>query len=472
MATSATISGETLPIAVIGAGATGLSAAHALVKAGRRVRVFEKSLRCGGAVGSDRIGDWLVERGPNSFQENHRDVVALLGELGLAGERLVAAPVGKNRYIVRDGRLAALPSSPGTFFSTPLFSAGTKLRILLEPLRRPRRRAGDLGLAAFVEDHFGREVVDYAVNPFVSGIYAGDPAKLSTQHAFPKLWESERAKGSLIRGMISQAKSRRAEGHPRTSIISFKDGLQSLTDALAASLPEGSLELGCEVESLLPGKPWRLVWSRSGEIRTETFGAIILALPAGALAGLAFGPFSERPLAALEAVEYSPVTSLFLGFRREQVRHSLAGFGALVPATEKRDILGVIFSSSLFPGRAPADHVAITVMSGGALRPELGRGTPEEIQRSSLADASRLLGIEGAPVFHRLTQWPRAIPQYQLGYERFLESIGQCEKNHPGVYIAGQVRDGISLPNSLLAGMNAASRAVKFSSSTEVEGAR
>lgn len=452
------------PIAVIGGGLTGLAAAYRLSQNGHRVRLFEATARLGGVVQSEETDGWLVESGPNSFQENSTEVAGLLHELGLQDERVVASPEAKNRFIVRDGRLCPVPLSPGALLTTPLFSGGSKLRLLRELFRRPRHRTVDLSLADFIGDHFGQEIVNYGLNPFTSGVYAGDAGKLSARHAFPKLWQCEREHGSLIRGQMALAKARRAAGHPSTKIISFRKGLQALVDALGLRLPAGTVELNVKIESLVPGAPWRIVWSRGGEAFTEEFGQVILAVPAASLSRLAFGSLGERPLALLDAIEHPPVASLFLGFRRDQVAHALDGFGALVPAIEKRTLLGVLFSSTLFPNRAPSGHVALTVMVGGAVRPDLTQGSIDELTTAVMPDLTGLLGVSGAPVFRRLHVWRRAIPQYQLGYERFLDAMSACENSFPGLTIGGQVRDGIALPSCLESGLAMAGRVMGSSS--------
>lgn len=449
------------PVAIIGGGATGLAAAYKLTQSSRAVRLFEAGSRLGGAVGSERADGWLIEAGPNSFQENSREIVGLLAELGLHSQRVAANPVARKRFIVRGGKLVSVPLSPPALLSTSLFSFGSKVRLLAELASRPRERQSDVSLTEFIRDHFGQEIVDYALNPFVSGVYAGNPDKLSARYAFPKLWECERKHGSLIRGQIAEAKLRRAEGHPKSTIISFRDGLQALVDALAQRLKDGTVELGAKIESLLPGPSWKLAWSRNGESHTEEFSSVILAMPASALAQLRFGPPGERPLASLDSIEYPPVSALFLGFRREQIAHPLDGFGVLVPAAEKRQILGVLFSSSLFPNRAPDGHVALTVMVGGALRPEIAQRSLSDLTSAVLPELESLLGLNGSPVFSRLHTWPRAIPQYQLGYERVLDTLADCEQTFANLHIGGNIRDGISLPNCLESGLRLATRALK-----------
>jgi protoporphyrinogen/coproporphyrinogen III oxidase len=439
-------------IAIVGGGVTGLTAAWKLHAQGHRVTVFEQSERPGGAVATLQRDGWLVEHGPNSLMES-APLDALVAELGLQAERQYAAPAAKNRYLVRGGRLVPVPLGPHQLVSTPLFSLRTKLRLLAEPFGRARAGPADLSLAALVRAHFGQEMVDYAINPLVAGIYAGDPERLSTKHAFPKLWEVAQTHGSLIRGQIAAMKARRARGEkPVARIVSFARGLQTLPAALAAALPPGAIRTRTAVVGLVPGQPWKVISRHDGLAGAEEFDAVVLAVPAAALAQLPIGSSGDRLLAALEKVEYPPVASWFLGFRRDQVAHPLDGFGALVPAVEGRSVLGVLFSSTLFPERAPDGHVALTVYVGGTRQPDLARLAPEALRPRVLADLRGLLGVQGDPVFSHTTFWPHAIPQYNLGYEHFLDAMAQAENQHAGLFIGGHVRDGISLANCIAAG--------------------
>jgi oxygen-dependent protoporphyrinogen oxidase len=488
-----------LPIAVIGGGITGLAAAYRLTRLGHRVRLFEASPRVGGVIRSERTPDgWLIESGPNSFQENSRETADLLTSLDLTASAVVTSPDAKKRFLVRRDRLHAAPSSPPGLLTTPIFSPLGKLRVLRDLGMSPRERPADASLATLIREHFGREFLDYAFNPFVSGVYAGDPEKLSARYSFPSLWTAEQTHGSLIRGMISQARARKHRGEPKTRLLSFRDGLQTLPDTLALALPPGTVSLSTPVESLTPplapGSPWRISFrhlfssppqhtpdvpttphapgraqtpvASSSDLHTENFSSVILAVPAHALAKLVFTTndhraLAERPLAALADVLHPPVASLFLGFRREQVAHPLDGFGALIPALENKKILGALFSSSLFPGRAPDGHVAITVLAGGTRQPEIAALPTAALLAEILADLRELLGVTGEPVFLRHNAWSHAIPQYNLGHERFLTAIETCEHTYPRLHIGGQVRDGISVPACLQAGLALADRAVR-----------
>lgn len=457
-------------IAILGAGATGLAAAHRLARLGHRVRVFEAAARVGGAIRTERSDGWLVEGGPNSLLGGDPALDALIDEVGLAEARIAASASARKRFVVRDGRLVAAPLSPASFLKSPLFSPLGKLRAMTELFLRPRVRTTDVNLAAFTAAHFGREFVAYALDPFVSGVYAGDPARLSARHAFPRLWEFEQKHGSILRGQMAAARARHSRGAAAGGIFSFRDGLQTLTDALAASLPAGAISLGATLDTLIPPndsanqapperRRWSVVWHDATQTHTETFDRVIVALPAPALAQLRIGPLGERPLAALDAMEHPPVSSLFLGFRRDQVAHPLDGFGLLVPSIESRQVLGVLFSSTLFPARAPDGHVALTVMVGGKRSPALARLPTDQLLAAVTPDLQGLLGVGGAPEFVRHAFWPRAIPQYDIGYELFVNAMAACERNHPGLLLGGQARDGISVPACLAAGEKLAARA-------------
>lgn len=450
-------------IAIVGGGLTGLTAAWRLHQAGHRVTVFEKAPQVGGAIVTTEKDGWLIEGGPNSLQET-AEVAALIAELGLTDQRSLVSSAAKKRFIVRAGRPVMVPLSPAGLLTSPLFSLGARLRVLTELLTRPRVRTTDVNLASFVASHFGREIVDYGLNPFVSGVYAGDPEKLSARYAFPNMWQLERTHGSLLRGYRAQAAERRDRGEATgvVPIISFQHGLQTLPRALAAALPAGTVQTDATVTSLIPGKPWKLIWTRADTVTTSEFDAVVLALPATGLAQLVFSTLGERTLASLDHQPHPPVSSLFLGFKREQVAHPLDGFGALVPAREQRSLLGVLFSSSLFAGRAPAGHVALTVFAGGMRQPETGRLDTATLLARVLPDLRDLLGVTGDPVFTHHTFWPKAIPQYNLGHERFLEPLTRVETQHKGLFIGGNARDGISLPDCLKSGTELARKTGEF----------
>jgi oxygen-dependent protoporphyrinogen oxidase len=452
-----------MKVAVLGGGVTGLTAAWKLAQAGHSVRVLDAGDRPGGVVRTDQSGGWLTEGGPISFQESSPEIAGVVAGLGLTGERVEANPAAANRYVARKGRLVAVPAptSLAGFLTTPLLSFRSKLAVGSEASRSPVNRATDISVAELVRDHFGSEILETFVQPLIGGIYAGDAERLSAKHAFPKIWEAERTVGSFVRAAADGSKRRSESGLPTaTPLISFRGGLQALTAALAGRLPKGALTPRAEVGEIAQGKAsrWSVRWKQAEGPGSEEFDWVVAALPAWSLAALAVGPAGARPLSGLSAIEYPPVASISLGFRREQVSHPLDGFGALVPAAEGRTMLGVVFASSLFPGRAPAGHVALTAFAGGALRPEVARLGAAELASRVCEDLRVLLGAEGRPVMSRHTLWPRAIPQYNLGHGAHVEAMARCEKANPGLLIGGNVRDGISLPDCIKSGLSLASR--------------
>ena len=437
-----------LPVAVIGGGLTGLTAAWQLHRAGVPVVVFEAAALPGGVIASTRDGAWLWESGPNTLLEGTADVAAFVDAVGLGGRRCYAADSANNRYVVRDAQLVAMPTSPLAFVRTRLFSWRAKLGLVGELWRARAPADAEESVADFVERRLGREFLDYAINPFVGGVYAGDPRRLSVRHGFPKLHALEQEHGSLLRGAFRR---RNTSGGPKGRIFSFPEGLAELPRALAASLG-GAVRYATRVQAIRrTAGGWTI--ESGGPAGAESFSAVLCALPADALAQLRFEgvPGAER-LAELQAIEQPPVVSVFTGYRREDVAHPLDGFGLLMPEVERRRILGVLFSSTLFPGRAPEGHVALSTFVGGVRSPELARLDDAGLRQLVREELGALLGVRGEPVYCHVQRWPRAIPQYTLGYERFKAIFTGLEAAAPGLHFGGNARDGISLANCIESG--------------------
>lgn len=439
-----------LRVAVVGGGVTGLTAAWQIQRLGHRVTVLEAGARAGGVVGAQRLGAWLQELGPNSLLESSPEIAAFVDDVGLAPRRLYAAPAAKQRYLVRGGRPLPLPTTPGAFLRTPLLSVRAKLRLLLEPLWRRAPAEAEETLADFVRRRLGRECLDYAINPFVAGIYAGDPEQLSVRHAFPRLHALEQQSGSLLLGALRR---RKGSGGSKGRIFSFPEGLGEIPRALQARLVD-PVQLRTRVTAIhRAGLGWRLALEQRGKPGEAEFDLVICALPADALAALEFPDLApDAGLRLLAEIPHPPVVSVFTGHRREDVSHPLDGFGLLVPAVEGGRMLGTLFSSTLFPGRAPEGHVALTTFVGGTRQPELAALDDTALTTLVREELRRFLGVEGTPAIVRVQRWPRAIPQYAPGHQRFLTAIERLETAAPGIFVGGNCRDGISLPNCIAAG--------------------
>lgn len=446
-------------VAIIGAGITGLTAAFRLQQKQIPVTVYEATHRVGGVIQSVRSKGYLAEFGPNTILEISPKITDLIRQAGLEKRLLYSDEKANNRYLVRYRRTIAMPSSPGGFFSSKLFTAGAKFALLLEPFIRRWNNAYEESVADLVLRRLGREFLDIAIDSLVAGIYAGDPAKLSVQHAFPKLYALEQRYGSLIRGQIFGARERRRRAEVSkqdAKKISFDEGLQVLPDTLQARLG-AAVHLKTTVTALTrQTHGWQVTLGMGGEERNEQHAAVLLAAPAYRLAEIALKTEGIASLQPLSEINYPPVVSVVLGFRRSDVAHPLDGFGMLIPRVENFHILGTLFSSSLFPGRAPEGHVTLTSYAGGMRNPSLASRDPSELYALTLQDLRVLLGITGQPTFQNCVFYPRAIPQYEVGYGRFKEFMDVMETSQPGLFFAGHYRHGISISDSLLSGYDAA----------------
>ena len=445
-----TTMGDRFDTIIIGAGISGLATAHWLRKDGHRILVLEKDHQPGGTMKSIREDGYLIETGPNSALETTPLFRELVNDCGLNDEMVYADPVGKNRFIVRNGILHALPMSPPAFLSTRLFSWRGKLRLFAEPFIGRAER--EESIAEFVTRRIGPEFLDYAIDPFVAGIFAGKPEELSVRAAFPKLYALEERYGGLIRGMIGGARERRKRAEKakdRAESFSFRSGMQTLPAALGGQLGE-SLRLSSPVRSIEhTGNGYSVTYGNGDTHETVRARSVVLAVPAYAAAHL-LAPFSESTAAMLRSVVYSPVASVFLGYERKDIDHPLDGFGILVPRKEGRRILGTLWSSSLFDGRAPHQHAAFTVFVGGARQPEHLEGDDTHLLGLCETELSSIMHILGKPVYYRITRWEKAIPQYTLGYSRITDALASFHAGQPGVTLCSNYLGGISVGDCVM----------------------
>ena len=424
-------------VCIIGGGISGLATGHLLKENGIEVTLFESSPHAGGNIRSERTDGYLIEHGPNSLLRVPK-LVGLIDSLGLRDHVLPSSEAARKRYVLINGRLKPLPTGIVSFLFGDFFSARAKVRLLREPLVRTKAPENE-SVASFFGRRLGPEVVERAVDPFISGIFAGDPELLSIKAAFPKLFEYERKFGSLTMGAIRSRKEKVDRSFPRS--FTFADGLQTLTDELASSLGD----------NLLKGTPVRSM-SRSADGRYEVmvgdqrheFDVVIVSTKADAAAKL-LERLAPHASETLRSIRYSPIAVVRNGYAEENVGVAPAGFGFLVPGKEKRRILGSLWNSSVFPGRAPAKKHLFTTFVGGARSPEsvdLSDGEIFDLVSSELSD---IMDIGGKPEFQNLTRWKSAIPQYVLHYNERIEAIESMMNNNPGLFICSNLYKGISV---------------------------
>jgi oxygen-dependent protoporphyrinogen oxidase len=448
-------------VIVVGAGLSGLTTAFRLARRGWQVAVVEAAERPGGVIGSRRREGVLYELGPNSGLDTTPLIDELLAAAGIRGERIDASAAAAKRYILRGGALMAMPTSPGAFFGTPLFSWRAKLALLREPFVSPAPADAEETVADFVRRRLGAEFLDYAIEPFVAGIYAGDPQTLSVPAAFPRLAALEQKYGSLIRGQILGARERRKNAEKAKNMavsFSFRDGMQTLTDALARKLP---IECGVRVAAVRrEAEGFALECERGSAGSKQCFErrarAVVLAVPAYAAARIV-APLDAGAARALAAIDYPPVAVVASAYRRGDVAHPLDGFGFLAPKKENPPILGSLFSATMFAHRAPEGTVLLTTFVGGRRNPELALAAEVDIAANVQQALARYVGA-GSPLWSVVTRWPQAIPQYTLGHRERIAAVERAEADAPGLYFCGNWRGGVSVGDCIKSGCATAER--------------
>ncbi len=462
---------------VIGGGITGLSAALRLheIDPAANVTLVESSDRLGGVLQTVERDGFLIERGADNFITNMPGALELCRHVGLAEDELVSTNQRlRQAYVVRHGRLHRIPAGfvlmvpqriwPVLF--TGLLSPWGKLRLLGEYFIPARADGGDESLASFAQRRLGREAFERLVQPLVGGIYTADAEKLSLAATMPRFLEMERTCGGLLRGRRfaqqapGEAGDAQSSGARYSQFMTPRGGLSSLVRACAARLPAGSIRLGSRATSLeqRPGSGWSVVLSALGQADVSLeCDALIVALPAPAAARLLAGASAELA-AQLACIPYAGAAVVSMGFRREQIRHPLAGFGFVVPATECRSILAASFSSVKFPARAPAGCVLIRSFVGGACSAGTGRTRRCQPARHGPAGTGRIDRTRGAPLVCDIARWPGSMAQYHLGHIELVERIERLAAGLPGLALAGNAYHGVGISQCVRSGQRAAER--------------
>ena len=454
------------PVLVIGAGISGLACAWQLQQAGIPVNILEAGNRPGGMIATNVQDGFRFDLGPQSFLTTE-PLLELIEAVGMK-DQLQFADRRAPRYILMRGQLVPAPMSPPSLLSTPLFSAGTKWRLITEMMRRTRPPAADESIAAFVRRKFGPELLERMVAPFVSGVYAGDPERLSMRASFPKVHEFEAQYGSVIRGAM---KSRPAKRTPRAGLCSFRDGMETLPRAIAGRLG-ASLHFGTRVTSIrrsqTPGRPrFEIDIARGEQLETLAASAVILATPTQ-IASQILTNLSDSFAPIFSRIEYAPVNVLSACYRREQFQRPREGFGFLVPRTEGLHVLGTVFNSSLFPGRAPEGTVAFTSFSGGATEPEFCELTDREITNTVCREVAHVLNINGNAVTTNLQRYARALPQYNIGHTEIIKSLDALTGSMPGLFLTGNYISGPSIGSCVEQACRVAAAARAYIASLQV----
>ncbi len=435
---------------------------------GLEMMLLEARPRLGGSIATERVGDFLVEAGPDSFITEKPWALRLCERLGIKSRLVSTNSASQTIYVVHNGLLQPLPEgffllAPTRFapvMRTPIFSWQGKFRMAAE-LFLPRGHVdGDESLASFVRRRFGREVLDRVAQPLIGGIYAADPEKLSLRSTMPRFLEMERANRSVIYAMWKGRRRRvsRAQGGSgaRWSLfVTLSGGMQELVEAIAGQFPVGTTRLNTEVSSLecKSGQQSWLVTLGNGE-KLEADG-MILAAPSYRSAQMlsSIEPELSRELAA---IPYSSTATVSLAYRRDQIPHPVDAFGIVVPSVENRKIIACTFSSVKYPGRAPYGHVLLRAFVGGALQPHLLEQDDAGLESCVRQELTELLGIRTAPLFCRIFRHQRSMPQYEVGHHERIRRVESCLNKLPPLKLAGNAYRGVGMADCIHSGEEAA----------------
>lgn len=441
---------------VIGGGVSGLAAAWRLHQAGRDVQLYEASPSLGGVMQTRDIDGFLYEHGPNTVRSNSAQLMTWLEELGLVHAIVKSRPEADRRFIWKHAKLHVVPTGPWSFLTSGLLSVQGKLRLRSERHQPVPADPGDETLTTFFERRLGVEATESFVDPFVAGVFAGDPDQLGTD-AFPQLRDMEKTYGSLLGAL----KVKREEaGGMKMGLMGLLGGWQCLPETVGDALG-ARVHLDHRLTRVRRDPRLTCTFETPTGTVEVTADEVVVALPAY---GAAEVLESLYPAAAhrLAAIEHPHVAAVGLGYDRAAISHDLRGFGLLVPSRHPLPgapwVLGVLFPSSIFPGRAPTGKASLVVMLGGTRAPEAGDASDQGLAEQAIAAVRRVLGASGRPETVSVIRHRRAIPQVTPGHAKRMAQVQADVQSMPGLVLAGNYLAGVSVEASVGSGFAAASR--------------
>ena len=441
-------------IAIIGAGITGLTAAYYLKKAGIKFKIFEKSNHIGGVIRTEKINNFLFEIGPNSGVIGNAEIANLFEDLKDDCRLEIADHSSARRLIWKKNKWHALPSGPVSAVTTPLFSLYDKFRILGEPFRKKGTNPNET-LADLVKRRMGKSFLNYAIDPFILGIYAGDPGYIVPKYALPKLYNLEQTYGSFIGGTIKKSRIPKTDEDKKATreIFSVTGGLEELIKAIVKNIGEENVVKNCVGLSIQQaGDKFEI---HQNEVVEGGFSEVITTVNANELNTLL--PFIDQSqLVLITNLKYAKVTEITIGFKKWN-GVKLDAFGGLVPFKEQRNILGVLYMSTLFKNRAPEGGALFTIFVGGTRREELAELNEDELKKLMAKEFNLMMGLNKfEPELFKTTHYKHAIAQYGADSENRFKAIENIEAQNKGLYLAGSIWNGVGIADRVKQGKNIA----------------
>ncbi len=427
---------------IIGGGISGLSLAYFLLKKNPKadIKIIEAEERVGGKIVTENASGFLCEGGVNGFLPTKPSTLNLARQLNL--NPIKGSESSKVRYILIDGKLTRVPDNPVKFFLSPLLSFKGKLRMIKEYFIPPLKDDIDETVESFVSRRVGREFYEKLIDAMSTGIYAGDPSRMSMKSCFPKVYWLEKKYGGLIKGLLALKKEKsKVQTQPDTTLMSFKNGMSELINILESFLFSKILK-NRVVVGVSKNNNFYNVHLNNGESLEAK--RVILACPAHVSAEI-LKDLNKELSDILSSIPYPPLSVVALGFKKEHIGFGTKLYGFLIPYKENRKILGTLFDSSIFPNRAPEGYVLLRSMIGGRRAPELAMLSDEKLVEIVISELSEILIIKSSPEFIKIFRWEKAIPQYELGHEEKLLRIEGILKSFPGLYLTGNAYRGVSV---------------------------
>lgn len=459
-------------IAIVGGGISGLAAAFAIEeqrRAGADVEyiLYESSSRLGGVLRTELIDGCVVEAGPDSFITEKPWAADLCRAVGLGDQLIGSNDADRKTYILTNGRLVVMPDGlmfmvPTKILPTglsPLFSLKTKLRMTQELFHPPRAVDHDESVAAFVERHYGAEMVDRLADPLLSGVYGGEAASLSVRAVLPRFAEMERTHGSLGRAMLA-ARKKMSAGPRKPApplFTSLRNGMQHLAETIVSRLTPASLVTNAPVQAVQREAG---SWVVSAGMQSDQFDSVIIALPAPAAAQV-LRMVSPELSAEFAAIQYSSSVTVGLAYDRDVRRSLPPGFGFLVPRSEGKKLLAATFVHNKFPHRAPDDRALLRCFFAGRNAEEVWPLADDQIIGIVRNELQQILGLRAEPLFARVYKWKSAMAQYGVGHLDRLDRIERLRQQLPGLALAGNAYRGIGVPDCVRSGRDAAIQLIK-----------
>ncbi|TYB33041.1 MAG: protoporphyrinogen oxidase [Flexistipes sinusarabici] len=437
-----------MKIGIIGGGISGVAAAFWIDKMlseegiDGEITLLEKDNSLGGSIGTVEKEGFTIESGPNGFLNSKPHTLQLFDDADLNDNLLPSNDAARKRFIMRDSKLVKLPEKPGEFLTSDILSFQGKLRVAAELFIPKKKNNKDETVAEFATRRLGKEACEYLISPMVSGVFAGDPYKLSLKSCFPVIADLEETYGGLFKGMLRKKNKKSGPAGPGGVLTSYRGGLINALDDLSNKTKNVEYRLGDGVNRV--EKIHDKFHVKTASVNEFDFDHLVVTCPSY-VASEFFKDMDNELSASLNEIHYAPAFVVGFGLDEEDVKHDLDGFGYLIPPKENRKILGALFTSSIFPERAPEGKKLVRVIMGGDRNPWIVGKPEEELVLMALEGINDTLGIKGHPEVVQYFKWNMAIPQYYQGHSKIVKSIEKASEGAGDLYIGGNILYGIGI---------------------------